>query len=146
MRAVANAGCRGGRHPPTAQPPHPYPHPICTAAGHGHAARWRVGALARRRVGALGRWGVGAPATLEEFGEHLELARAEGLLLEALLELGQQLTPRAAQVVPLVVLLHNLLEALGIDPHVCERRRHAARPGRSRLQTTRTGRGSSPGG
>ena len=56
-------------------------------------------------------------ARLEEVEEHLELPRAERLLLEPLLEVGAELLPRAAQLEPLVVLLHDLLESLGVDPH-----------------------------
>jgi hypothetical protein len=38
-------------------------------------------------------------------------------LFQTLLELGQQLHPGAAQLIALVVLLHDLLEPLGVDPH-----------------------------
>eukprot|EP00964_Phaeocystis_antarctica_P124794 scaffold88430_cov58-Phaeocystis_antarctica.AAC.3 len=83
------------------------------AASHGAAAR-------RLRT-----------ALLEELHEHLrvvrrtmvsgamclKLARAEGLLLETLLKVGAELVARAAQLLALVVLLHDLLEALGVDPH-----------------------------
>ena len=82
---------------------------------HGHSAT----AAAPARADAPGHGGPVGSSGLEQLIEHLHLAGAESLPLQTLLELGQQLHPGAAQLVALVVLLHDLLEPLGVDPHKC---------------------------
>lgn len=74
---------------------------VLTHATRARAAQ-RLEHIPTRSQARTRAWAVGRP-----------LAH---LLLQALLELGQQLEARPAQLVALVVLLHDLLEAFDIDP------------------------------